>query len=116
MILATTTVSVLGGTNEDEFGDETDGTTVEASGIPVSLIESSKQTFEPVSGTPRIVRTHICRIQPGLIPAGVAIDETTRLRDDVTREVYIVTAASRNANPALAQPLHADLKRTGPAG
>ncbi|MFE9391705.1 hypothetical protein [Streptomyces sp. NPDC006784] len=115
MILATTTISVLGGTNTDEFGDETDGTTVLASRIPASLIEATKQTYEPVSGTPRIIRTHAARLQPALIPDGVTVDETVRLRDDQTGETYIVVATTRNANPVLAQPLRVDLKRTGRA-
>lgn len=116
MILATTTVSVLGGeTTQDEFGDEVEGTQVLASGIPATLTEVSRSISEPVSGLPRIVRMPVARIQPGLIPEGLVIDESKRLRDDVTSEVYIVTAASKNANPVLAQPLRLDLKRTGPA-
>jgi hypothetical protein len=115
MILATTRVTVLGGTVLDNFGDEIDGDTVEASGIPASLIEAAKQTFEPVSGTPRIVRTHVCRIQPGLIPTGLVIDEDKRIRDEVSGETYIVTAATKFANPVMSQPLRLDLKRTGPA-
>ncbi|WP_146620435.1 hypothetical protein [Streptomyces sp. Amel2xB2] len=116
MILATTTVSVLGGdTTRDEFDDEVDGATVLASGIPAALAEAAKQISEPVSGTPRIVRTHICRIQPGLLPEGLVIDESRRIQDERANETYIVTAASKNANPVMAQPLRFDLKRTGPA-
>lgn len=110
MIVATTTVSVLGGDSEDTFGDETDGTTVLASAIPVSLIESTRTAMEPVTGTPRIVRTHICRLPPG-----TDIDEDKRIKDDVTGEIYIVVAVTKNSNPVIAQPLRADLKRTGRA-
>jgi hypothetical protein len=110
MNLATTRVSVLGGTSTDQFGDETDGSIVLQSGIPASLIESSRQASEPVTGLPRIVRTHICRLPPG-----TDIDETRRLLDETTSEVYIVVAVTRNANPVLTQPLRVDLKRTGRA-
>ncbi|MCX4704356.1 hypothetical protein [Streptomyces sp. NBC_01373] len=110
MYLATTTVSILGGSSTDGFGDETDGTTVLASAISASLIESTRTAMEPVTGTPRIIRTHICRLPPG-----TDIDEDKRIKDEQTNETYIVVAVTRNANPVLAQPLRADLKRTGRA-
>lgn len=110
MYLATTRVSVLGGTSTDAFGDQTDGTTVLASAIPASLIESTRTAMEPVTGTPRIIRTHVCRMPPG-----IDIDETKRIKDETTGEIYIVVAVTRNANPVLTQPLRADLKRTGRA-
>lgn len=110
MFLATTTISVLGGSSTDEFGDETDGTTVLAASVPASLVESTRTAMEPVTGTPRIIRTHICRLPPG-----TAVDETNRIRDEITGETYIVVSATRNANPVIAQPLRADLKRTGRA-
>jgi hypothetical protein len=108
--LATTTVSILGGTSTNEFGDETDGTTVLASGVPASLIESTRTAMEPSTGTPRIIRTHICRLPPG-----TAVDETRRIKDEQTSEIYIVVSVTRNASPVLTQPLRADLKRTGRA-
>ncbi|MGY0062842.1 hypothetical protein ACWY4P_40955 [Streptomyces sp. LZ34] len=108
--LATTTVSVLRGTTTDPFGDEQDTAAVHASGIPASLIESTRQTFEPVTGTPRIVRTHVARL-----PATTDVSEDDRIRDEQTGEVYIVVSVTRNANPVLTQPLRLDLKRTGRA-
>ncbi|WP_143674290.1 MULTISPECIES: hypothetical protein [Streptomyces] len=108
--MATTTVSILGGTSEDEFGDETDGNTVLASRIPASLVESTRTASEPVSGIKRIVRTHICRLPPD-----TAVDENKRIKDEVTQEIYIVVSVTKNSNPVLAQPLRADLKRTGRA-
>lgn len=110
MYLATTTVSILGGSSEDEFGDEADGTTVLASAISASLIESTRTAQEAVTGTPRIIRTHICRLPPG-----TQVDEDKRIKDEQTGEIYIVVAVTRNANPVLTQPLRADLKRTGRA-
>lgn len=108
--LATTRVSVLRGTTTDEFGDEADTATVHTSGIPASLIESNRQAMEPVTGTPRIIRTHICRV-----PSTTDVSETDRIKDESTSEIYIVVAVTKNANPALAQPLRLDLKRTGRA-
>ncbi|MCX5365943.1 hypothetical protein OG864_45415 [Streptomyces sp. NBC_00124] len=110
MNLATTTVSILRGTTEDEFGDEADTATTLAVGIPASLIEATRTAMEPVSGTPRIIRTHVCRLPPA-----VDVTENDRIKDEQTNEIYIVVAVTKNSNPVLAQPLRADLKRTGRA-
>ncbi|WP_445520439.1 hypothetical protein [Streptomyces sp. NEAU-174] len=108
--MATTTVSVLGGTTTDEFGDEKDTETPLATGIPASLMEATRQAFEPVTGTPRIVRTHVCRLSPA-----TSVTEENRIRDEQSGEIYIVVSVTRNANPVMAQPLRLDLKRTGRA-
>ncbi|MFE8961746.1 hypothetical protein [Streptomyces iakyrus] len=110
MFLATTTASILGGSGTDEFGDEVDGTEVLASDIAVELVESTRTAMEPATGTPRIIRTHICRLPPD-----TAVDETKRIKDEQTGEIYIVVSVTRNASPVLTQPLRADLKRTGRA-
>lgn len=108
--LATTRVSVLRGTATDAFGDVADTTTVHASGIPASLIESGRQAFNPVTGVPRILRTHVARLPPG-----TDLTETDRLKDEQTGAIYIVASVTRNANPVCAQDLRADLIRTGRA-
>ncbi|MFD9464375.1 hypothetical protein [Streptomyces sp. NPDC060027] len=110
LALATTTVSVLRGTGEDAFGDETDTSTVLKSGIPASLIESTRTAREPVTGTPRIIRTHVCRLPPT-----TDVTEDDRIKDERTNEIYIVVAVTKNSSPVVAQPLRADLKRTGRA-
>lgn len=110
MNVATTTVSILGGTTADAFGDEQETETALATGIPASLMEATRQTFEPVTGTPRIVRTHVCRLSPA-----TTVTEDNRIKDEQTSEIYIVVSVTRNANPFLAQPLRLDLKRTGRA-
>lgn len=108
--LATTSVSILRGTTTDAFGDEADMTTVLKSGIPASLIESARTAMEPVSGTPRIIRTHVCRLPPS-----TDVTENDRIKDEKTNEIYIVVAVTKNSNPVLVQPLRVDLKRTGRA-
>lgn len=108
--LATTSVSILRGTSTDDFGDETDTSTVLKSGIPASLTEATRTAMEPVSGTPRIIRTHVCRLPPT-----TDVTEDDRIKDEKTDEIYIVVSVTKNSNPVLAQPLRADLKRTGRA-
>ncbi|QQM45198.1 hypothetical protein [Streptomyces liliifuscus] len=110
LALATTTVSVLRGSSTDAFGDETDTSTVLKAGIAASLIESTRTAMEPVSGTPRIIRTHVARL-----PATTDVTEDDRIKDERTNEIYIVVSVTKNSNPVLAQPLRVDLKRTGRA-
>lgn len=104
---ATTRVSVLRGTTVDAFGDEQDASTVAASGIPASLIEQTRVATTRDDPTPRVIRYTV-----GRVPPGTDVTEDDRIKDEVTEEVYIVTAVSTNANPAMAQPLRLDLKRT----
>lgn len=108
--LATTRVSVLRGTTTDTFGDPADTTTAHAAGIPAALTESSRQTYEPVTGTPRIIRTHVARV-----PATTDVTENDRILDETSNEIYIVVSVTKNSNPVLVQPLRLDLKRTGRA-
>ena len=108
--LATTSVTILRGTSTDAFGDETDTDTPIATRVPASLIESTRTAMEPVSGTPRIIRTHVCRL-----PSTTDITENDRIKDEQTDEIYIVVSVTKNSNPVVAQPLRADLKRTGRA-
>lgn len=109
---ATTTVSILAGTETDPvFGDTADSFTPVATGVLASVIESSKTAREPSSSNPRIIRTHVARVG-----AGTVVDEENLLLDERTQDTYIVVNVTRNANPQSAQDLRLDLKRTGAAG
>lgn len=108
--LATTSVSILRGTTTDVFDDEADAVTAVKSGIPASLMESARTAMEPVTGTPRIIRTHVARM-----PATTDVTEGDRVKDERTNEIYIVVSVTKNSNPVLTQPLRVDLKRTGRA-
>lgn len=104
---ATTRVSVLRGTTVDVFGDEADASTVHASGIPASLVEQTRVATTRDDPTPRVIRYTV-----GRVPASTDVTEDDRIKDEQTNEIYIVTAVSKNANPAMQQPLRLDLKRT----
>lgn len=105
--IPTTTVSVLRGTQVDEFGDPVDISTVVASGIPASLIEQIRTSTTPDSATPRVVRYTV-----GRVGADADICEDDRLLDEVSGEIYIIQAVSRLGNPVLCADLRLDLKRT----
>lgn len=93
LALATTTISVLGGSTTDEFGDEVDANTVEQSGIPAQLIEetsitgTSRVVMDPVTGTPKTVRSFICRVTPTL---NGSITLAKRIQDDADGAIYAI--------------------------
>lgn len=109
---ATTTVSILGGTETDPvFGDTVDTFAVISTGNLASVIESSKTARQPNSDNPRVIRTHVARMV-----AGTVVTEDNLILDERTQDTYVVVSVSRNANPQSAQDIRLDLLRTGAAG
>lgn len=105
--IATTTISVLRGTETDQFGDERDTNTPHATGIPASLTEQSRRVTTRENPTPRIVRYAVARV-----PARTDITDQDRVRDERTGAIYIVEATSQMANPAATPDIRLDLRRT----
>lgn len=104
---ATTTVSILGGSATDEFGDTVDGTTVAASGVPASLIEQSRIVRDPTDPTPRVVR-----FTTGRLPHGTTVTGDNRIQDETTNTIYIIDSVTKPDNPAWPQDVRVDLRRT----
>ncbi|HEY9474678.1 MAG TPA: hypothetical protein VIS06_12610 [Mycobacteriales bacterium] len=104
---ATTTVSILGGSGTDEFGDPVDGTTVAASGVPASLVEVSRTVRDPTDPTPRIVRFTACRL-----PYGTAVTTANRIKDETTQAIYVIDSTTPPANPVFGQDIRLDLRKT----
>lgn len=103
--VATTTVSILRGTDTDAYGDPADNATVAASGLPAALTEQSRLTTDPATGTPRTVHYTTLRISHGTdLRAG------DRIRDEGDGSVYIVDETAQVQNPAVAMDLRAELR------
>lgn len=93
MIIATTTVSILGGVIADDgYGDPADNSTVSASGIPASILERVRQSTGYRDGIPRVVRSIDCRL-----PADTVITEDNRIRDENTGQIYIIDSIAKPA-------------------
>lgn len=105
--IATTSVSILRGTETDEFGDERDTTIPIAEHIPASLVEQTRRVSGRENPTPRIVRYAVARV-----PARTDISENDRLVDERTGATYVVDAVSGMANPAVLVDRRVDLRRT----
>lgn len=106
--LATTKVDVLRGDADDGYGDPVaDNTTPPVlARIPISLIERTRRTFNPVDGTPRIIRYVV-----GRATHGTDIRVADRLRDCQDGRLYMVETVDQPQHPALAADVRMDLKK-----
>jgi hypothetical protein len=84
----TTTVSILQTDPDDlvdEFGDPMDNEAVAASGIPMSIIIQSSRQFLPSENRMTIVHQITARVR-----ANVPVNETSRIKDERTGEIYMI--------------------------
>ena len=91
-MLATTRAAILRGTELDEFEQTIDTASplVGFDDFPASIIEHSREVFDPADSTLRTVRKLV-----GRIPANVPVQDGDRLRDNRTGEIYIIDEDER---------------------
>lgn len=82
---ANTTVTLLRGTSENQFGDLIDALDPVMTGLPATLAETGKTVQDPTSTTPRTIRQVYCSV-----PQYAGLVNTDRLLDESTGETYIV--------------------------
>lgn len=107
MFKPTTTVSILGGTTDDDFGDSADNSTVSASGIPASILEQSRQGTDRATGAARVIR-----YVTGRVSADTPVSEDNRILDERTGIVYVIESVSRQSSIMGTPDLKLDLRRT----
>jgi len=103
--LATTRVAILRGSTENTLGDTVESND-DASIVPVltdvpaSLVERSKNVYDPASGTRRTVRVIICRL-PAAVPhpvtgarTAVVVLDGDRIKDKTTGNIYALNEAT----------------------
>jgi hypothetical protein len=106
-VIATTRVTILRGTSTDLFGDtvdtDTEAGTEAQTDIPASLIEQTRTSRGPASGTPRVVRSAIARL-----PAGTDVTADDRIRDERTGRTYSVDQVNQPSAIGIAAELRVD--------
>lgn len=108
LALPTTTVSIKRGTAIDDYeGTITNETTV-ASGVSASIMEQTRQNFEPVTGLPRTIR-----FITGRVPDGTSVLTNDRLLDEVEGSYYTVISVRQMQNPVVTMDVTLELKRVG---
>lgn len=116
--LATTTVSILRGTSENEYGDEIDTALpgdVIATGIPASIMEQRtplsprgrRTVMQQANETPRDVRWLNIRL-----PAGTDVQQGDRLRDENSGHIYHVDTVASDSSPVTSIDLRIEARQT----
>jgi hypothetical protein len=99
-------VSVLRGTDTDEFGDTVDNGSVAASGIPAFVAVRSRTVTDPSTQTPRVVQTIT-----GTVGSTIDVRDTDQLRDDTHGVVYAVEAVTQPLAAGLTPDQALELRR-----
>jgi hypothetical protein len=92
-VIATTRGAILRGTTTNQWGEEVDADTPAPTPLddfPCSIIETSRDVYDPAEGTWRSVRKLV-----GRVPLYVSVIEGDRLRDNVTGEIFIIDEDER---------------------
>jgi hypothetical protein len=106
MGLVTGTYSVLRGSSVNDYGDEIDSNTVASSGIRGSVIERTKQVFNPDDG-----RVATVRFLTGRFDSRADIQDGDRIKDEKTGEIFVVASLSRPTNAVVKSDIVADLTK-----
>jgi len=104
--IANTTISILGGTAEDEFGEQTDSGTVLSSEIPAAVTEQTRQMSTQENPTPHVVRFTVCRVG-----SDTQVEETNIVLDEGTGNKYTIQGKSQTGGFGMKNDLRLDLRR-----
>lgn len=105
--LANTTVTILRGSQVDEYGDEVDDDTAVATGVRASLLERTVTDLDRETGGTRQLR----RVT-GRVGTQVDIREGDRIKDERTDEIYAVNTLTRPTGFTHVSSIRLDLDRT----
>jgi hypothetical protein len=97
MEIASTTLSVFRGTAANPYGDLDDVGTLYLTGIPASVTETAKSSFDPASQTRRTIRAITA-----VVPSWADINDDDTLRDERTGDYLMIEAIQRQ--PTLGLP------------
>ncbi len=105
--LANTTVSILRGSQVDEYGDEVDADTVVQTGIRASLLERTVTDLDRNTGGTRQQR----RVT-GRVATNVDVREGDRIRDERTGAIYAIDTLTNPTGFTHVSSIRLDLDRT----
>lgn len=101
-----TTVSILGGNSNSDFGDPLEANTVVNSGIPASIVEGRQIVATESDPQARAVRYYT-----GRLPNGTSVNDSQRIKDEVTGEIFSIDFVTTPRNPIIPQDVRLDLRR-----
>lgn len=101
-----TTITILGGNTNSDFEDVLDSDTPAGSGIPCCIVEGREIVTTESDPQARAIRYYT-----GRLPNGTEINDTQRIRDEVTGETFVIDHVSRPRNSVIPQDVRLDLRR-----
>lgn len=101
-----TTVTILGGSTESDYGDVLDSDTPAGAGIPASIVEGRQ-----IVATESDAQARAIRYYTGRLPAGTAVTDANRLRDERSGETYVIDNVTVPKNAVIPQDVRLDLRR-----
>lgn len=104
--LATTTVTILRGTDIDDVGDEIDTFDVHKTGVLAALIEKNKTTWDGATQQRRTVR-----VINLTLPSDTDVLGSDRIRDEETGYVYSIQNLTQPGAVGLVPDLDLELLR-----
>jgi hypothetical protein len=106
LTIPTTTVTVLGGIESSDYGDEIDQTTELASGVPASIIEGRDVVATESDPAARVIYYYV-----GRVPHGTDTTGWQRIQDDRSGMIYVIDNITSPTNPAVPMDVRLDLRR-----
>jgi hypothetical protein len=103
---ATTTVTVSRPGAVDDYTGAAGSTTVVAAGVPASIVEQTRNTQDPASGTPRTIRS-----VAGRVAGGTDVRTNDHLVDERGGRTYVVASARQPQSPVQVGDLVLELTR-----
>jgi hypothetical protein len=102
----TTTVTILGGSTNSDYGDVLDSDEPAGTGIPASIIEGRQIVATEADQQARAIRYYT-----GRLPHGTIVTDSNRLRDELTGDTYVIDNVTAPRNPIMEQDVRLDLRR-----
>jgi hypothetical protein len=104
--LATGTYALLRGNDTDDYGDDVDTEDVVTgyAAMVGSVVEQTQRTTRRTDGSERDVRRYV-----GRFPAAVPVQETDRIRNNATSDIYTIENFRIVANPVTGATLKLNL-------
>ena len=102
----TTTITILSGSSDSEWGDVIEGETERVTGLPAAIHEGALKVQTESDPQARAVRFYT-----GRLPHGTEVANNERIKDERSGVIYAVDAVTTPANPALEQDVRVDLRR-----
>jgi hypothetical protein len=102
--LITGRYSILRGSTQNDYGDEIDSNTVVSTGVLGSVIERTRQVFNPDDG-----RVATIRFLTGRFDRRADIQDGDRIKDEKTGEIFVVASLTRPTDAVVKSDIVAEL-------